>query len=230
LLTVSHSVELAMQLADAIERAVADGTVPRSRLEEAYARVLRVREMAQPALPLDEFPPHPGVGREIARRGVTLVRGFAHADPLATIIVSFEPLYRPDAQSKDGINIVAEPTLSLRRESPALKELHLPLDPSAEDIDAVRREVAASGRRPLLLARRAHLHPQQAAAIDTVIADAADAIVVSMLEPFDVPLFGRARHVLAAYGDDAASIGGLADVLFGGSLPTGQMPVANVSL
>ena len=223
LLTVSHSVELALQLANAIERAVGDGTLPRERLEEAYGRVMRLRETAQPPLPLDEFPPHPGVGREIARRGITLVRGFAHADPLATIVVSFESI------QTEGINVVAEPAESLRRESPALKELRLPLDPSAEQVEAARREIAASGRRPLLLARRAHLHPQQAAAIDAVVADAADSIVVSMLEPFDVPLFARARHVLAAYGDDIASIGGLADVLFGGSLPTGQLPVANVS-
>jgi hypothetical protein len=46
-----------------------------------------------------------------------------------------------------------------------------------------------------------------------------------MREPFDVPLFARARHVLAAYGDDAASVGALADVLFGSSIPGGTMPV-----
>jgi hypothetical protein len=31
--------------------------------------------------------------------------------------------------------------------------------------------------------------------------------------------------VLAAYGDDLASVGALADVLFGGSIPAGRMPV-----
>ncbi len=46
-----------------------------------------------------------------------------------------------------------------------------------------------------------------------------------MREPFDIPLFAAARHVLAAYGDDAASVGGLADVLFGGSAPGGKLPV-----
>ena len=46
-----------------------------------------------------------------------------------------------------------------------------------------------------------------------------------MREPFDAPLFGQARHLLATYGDDAAAIGGLADVLFGGSPPVGRLPV-----
>jgi hypothetical protein len=46
-----------------------------------------------------------------------------------------------------------------------------------------------------------------------------------MREPFDLPLLLRARSVLAAYGDDAASVAGLADVLFGGSKPEGSLPV-----
>jgi beta-N-acetylhexosaminidase len=219
-LVVSRSPELALQVVAAIECAVSDGTLPRARLEEAFARAATLRRAAQAPLPLDTFPPHPGVGREIARRGVTLVRGFAHADPLTTIVVSF------DGDSTEGINATAAPAReSLRHESPALAELHLPLDPSEEEVDAALAAIRTSGRRALMLARRAHLHGAQAVAIDRILDDAHDALVVSMLEPFDVPLFGRARHVLAAYGDDAAAIGGLADVLFGGTLPGGQMPV-----
>jgi len=218
LLTVSHDTELALTIAATIERAVGDGTLARERLEEAFARTMRLRTASQPPIPLHEFPLHPGVGREIARRGVTLLRGFAHADALATIVVSFEE------HADDGIGSIAG--ASLRRESPALEELRLPLDPSAERTGVLLREIVQSGRRPLVLARRAHLHPAQAAAIDRILEDAPDAIVVSMLEPFDVPLFARARHVLAAYGDDPAAIGGLADVLFGGSLPAGRLPVS----
>ncbi len=50
-------------------------------------------------------------------------------------------------------------------------------------------------------------------------------MVVSLLEPFDLGLFANARHLLAAYGDDVASIGGLADVIFGGSMPVGSLPL-----
>ncbi len=78
----------------------------------------------------------------------------------------------------------------------------------------------------ILLARRAHLHAGQAEAIAALVARYPDALVVSLLEPYDLPLFAGARHLLAAYGDDAASIGGLADVLFGNSMPTGTLPVA----
>lgn len=219
-LLVSRSPELALQIVVAIERGVSDGVFPRARLEEAFAGVAALRRAGQPPLSLDMFPPHPGVGREIARRGVTLVRGFAHADPLTTIVVSF------DGERVEGINANAPLSReSLRHESPALAELPLLLEPAAEDVDAALGAIRKSGRRALILSRRAHLHAAQVAAIDRILADAPDALVVSMLEPFDVPLFGRARHVLAAYGDDAAATGGLADVLFGGTLPGGQMPV-----
>lgn len=219
LLAISHDVDVAIQLGAAIARAVNDGTLPRDRLEDAYAHVVRLRRSSSPPLPLHEFPPHPGVGREIARRGVTLVRGFGHADPLTTIIVSF------DGAVASGVEQDVPAEASLRRESPALAELSLPLDPDDAQTEAARKRVAESGRRPLLLARRAHLHASQAAAIDRILSDEPDSLVVSMLEPFDLPLFAKARHVLAAYGDDPASIGGLADVLFGGTLPSGRLPV-----
>lgn len=218
LLTVSHDVDAALAIVQAIERAVAGGTLPIERLEEAYARTARLRRAIQPPLPLETFPPHPGVGREIARRAVTLIRGFARTDPLATIVVSFDGERSAGAEEE-----AARP--SLRRESPALAELRVPLDPTGPEVDAAFDAIARSGRRPLVLSRRAHVHPTQAAAIDRLLERTPDALVVSLLEPFDVALFARARHVLAAYGDDAASIGGLADVVFGGSLPQGRLPV-----
>jgi beta-N-acetylhexosaminidase len=223
LLTVSHRIDLALKVVEAIETAVRDGRLASQRLQDAYVRVKRLRDAAQAPLRLEEFPPHPGVGREIARRAVTLLRGLAHADPLTTIVVSFE------GAVFEGINLRAVTSESLRQEAPALSELELPLDPNNEEVAAALDAVGESGRRPLLLARRAHLHAEQARAIDRIVGEYPDALVASMLEPFDVPLFSNARHVLAAYGDDRAGIGGLADVLFGGSMPEGRLPVDTVS-
>jgi beta-N-acetylhexosaminidase len=219
LLVVSNCVDLAIQIGEAIERAVANERLALPRLEEAYARVRRLRETAARPLPIGEFPPHPGVGREIARRAVTLVRGLAHADPLTTIAVSFE------GTAFEGINEQIAPAQSLRREAPALSEVTLPLDPDDRHVAAALEAIRGSGRRPLALARRAHLYAGQARAVDRIVEEYPDALVGSMSEPFDLPLFSRARHVLAVYGDDDAALGGLADVLFGGSFPEGRLPI-----
>jgi hypothetical protein len=114
----------------------------------------------------------------------------------------------------------------LQREAPVLSGLCAPLDPVAEDIDHILTSLAQSRRRAILLARHAHLHPSQAQAIATILLRYPDAVVVSLLEPFDLALFDAAHHLLATYGDDSASIGGLADVLFGSSMPTGHLPVS----
>jgi len=219
LLLVSHSIDLALETVERIVAAVRDGTLPIERLEEAHARATTLRRLGSPPLPLDGFPPHPGIGREIARHGITLVRGVPHSDPVTSIVVSFEGATVEGAQGEHA----AHP--SLRREAPVIAEAILPLEPAVAQTDAAVAKIAASGRRPILLSRRAHLYPAQAAAIDRIVATDRDALAISMREPFDVPLLAGARHVLATYGDDAASIGGLADVLFGGSMAQGRMPV-----
>ncbi|HTA40680.1 MAG TPA: glycoside hydrolase family 3 N-terminal domain-containing protein [Candidatus Acidoferrales bacterium] len=219
LLLISHSIDMAHEAVDRIVAAVNEGSLPLARLEEASARVRVLRRDGAAPLPLDSFAPHPGIGREIARRGITLVRGIPHADPLTSFVVSFESATAEGAQGAHALHA------SLKREAPVIGEAVLSLEPSTEQVDAALDRVRAGGRRPIVLSRRAHVYPAQAAAIERIVALDRDALVVSMREPFDVPLFAGARHVLAAYGDDAASVGALADVLFGGSIPGGTMPV-----
>ncbi len=208
LLLFSHHVELALEAASAIVTAVEEQRVPLQRLEEAHARVMRLRNAASPPSALEGFAPHPNIGREIGRRAVTLLRGVPEADPVASFVLSF------------GGDAAA-----LQREAPALEGLSLPLDPQPADLDAIFASLERARRRPLVLVRRAHLHPAQAEAAVTILQRYPDGVVVSMLEPFDLELFAAARHLLAAYGDDPASIGGLADVLFASSLPAGRLPI-----
>jgi beta-N-acetylhexosaminidase len=208
LVLFSHDVELAAAASLAIEAALGAGTLSLERLEAAHARVVNLRKAGTPPLPLDATAPHPGIGREIGRRAVTLLRGLPHADPIASIVVSF-----------------GAAGATLAREAGALQELSASIDPSPDETSAVLAELAQRGRRPLLLARRSHRYPAQARAIAQILDRYPDALVVVLLEPFGVSLFGKARHLVAAYGDDAASIGGLADVLFSGKMATGQLPV-----
>lgn len=219
LLIVSHDPALAGETAERIERAVADGTLSLDRLREAYARVLRLRGNARPPIALDAEAPHPGIGREIGRRAITLVRGEARMDATATAVISFE------GAVGEGIETAPAAAASLRRELPSLHEMRAPLDPGDDAAGALLEALTQTRRRPLLLARRAHLHPGQARAIARIVAAHPDAVVASLLEPWDVTLFAGTRHVVAAYGDDAPSLGGLADVLFDGRRAEGRLPV-----
>ena len=217
---VSRPLEAAEAVATAIVRAVETHLLPMQRLTEAHDRVIGLRKDAREPIAVDAFPPHPGVGREIARRAVTLVRGVAHADPLTSAVVSFE------GETVDGIAPDASARPSLRTEAPALAGYVVPLDPAADALNATFSQLQQNGRRPIVMARRAHLYARQAGAIAAIVERFPDALIVSALEPFDVPSFAAAQHVVASYGDDAAAIGGLADVLFANVLPEGRLPVA----
>jgi beta-N-acetylhexosaminidase len=204
---VSHDPELAFEAAQQLAQAVERGEVPLQRLVEAHERVLRLRARAQAPLELDALAPHPGIGRRIARDAVTLVRGEPRGDALADFAIVFG-----DA--------------SLCAQAPALEEQRLELDPSDDAVSAMLEALRHSARRALVLSYRAHLYPRQARAIEAILAHAPDALVISTGEPYDLPLFARARHVLACYGNDAVSFAGLADVVFLGAPCIGVLPIA----
>lgn len=216
---ISHSVAVAREAVDLIEAAVADGTLPLARLQEAHDRVLGLRKTLARPLPLDAPAPHPGIGREIGRAAVTLVRGTPHVDATSAVVLSFQ------GTTTEGVQGTHTDHASLREFAPALQEVFAPLEPSAEQVDAALVAVAASGRRPIVLMRRAHVYATQAAAVDRALAAHPDAVVVSTREPFDTTQVAAAKTVLATYGDDRPSLGGLADVLFGGSAPKGSFPL-----
>jgi len=114
---------------------------------------------------------------------------------------------------------------SLLTQAPGAHELRASLAPGEGEREALVAHVRAGRRRCVILARRAHLYPEQLRAIDALLEIDPDAVVVSTREPFDVPELSRARHLLATYGDDTASMSGLADVIFEEAPAEGTLPV-----
>jgi beta-N-acetylhexosaminidase len=204
---VSHDPDLAVEAAHHLANAVERGDLPLERLREAHGRVMTLRARAQAPLDVQALAPHPGIGRRIAREAVTLVRGEPRADAAADLAIVFGEA-------------------SLAEHAPALEERTLDVDPDDSEIAATVAAVRSCERRPIVLAYRAHLYERQARAIDAILAHAPDSMVVSTGEPYDVPLFARARHVLACYGNEDVSLAGLSDVIFLGVPCAGVLPVA----
>lgn len=215
---ISHRVDLALEAIDGIVEAVANGRLSRERLEEAFERVQTLRARLQPPLPLDAEAPHNGVGREIGRRAVTVIRGSADARGGESIVVSFE------GATTEGVQGLHTEHASLAGGS-QVPELRIPLDPSAEQTSALLDDLRKRGQRPIVLMRRAHVYPGQAAAVHALLAEFPDALLVSTREPFDAFMFDEAHNVLCTYGDDKPSMQGLSDVLFGGARVEGHFPL-----
>lgn len=216
---VSHDAALGAEAARAIVRAVECGAMSLERLAEAHARVSRLRESSLAPLSLDEPAPHRGIGREIAGRGATLVRGTPRADATACIVLSFENA------TTEGAAGFHDKHARLEAQAPALVSHTVPLAPNERECREALSALVNSGRRPVVLLRRAHLYAEQARLVASVVERFPDSVVVSMREPYDCNVVPAARHVLAMYGDDDATLGALADVLFGNVSPLGTLPV-----
>ncbi len=217
-LLFSHDLNLVAESIDRIVAAVGNGEVARSRLQQAFERVSALRETLQPPLAIDAPGGDAGIAREIGRRAVTLVRGSANADPDESIVVSFEGTTLEGAQGRHAAHA------SLFAPSP-IAALVLPLEPMRSDVEAAMERIENSRKRPIVLMRRAHVYAGQLAAVQRIIERYPDALVVSTREPFDALRLPQAQHLLCTYGDEAASLAGLSDALFGGAAPAGRLPV-----
>lgn len=222
-LLVSHDIGLARAVRDALVAAVRAGEIPLARLEEAAQRMATLRADVAPKAAA-EAARESGVA--LAARGIAIVRGHAALDPAHPVtVVSFE------GDASDGIASARgeRPSLSLalRRRRVRSEIMRAPLAPDDDTLamllDVLRGQ---DGRALVIVARRAHLHPPQARAVAALLDLAPAAIVVSALEPFDVPLFGAAATLVCTFGDEQASVEALADVLARHAAAPGGMPVA----
>jgi len=216
---ISHSVDLAEDSADALVAAVKNGSLDEARLRQAYDRVRALRSQLQPPLPASAPPPYRGIGEEIGRRAVTLVRGESQREPGESVVVSFE------GTTVEGVQGVHVEHTSLKAYAPDVMELRYPLDPSAGEVRQLLNELTQTARTPIVLLRRAHIYRAQMQAAEEILARYPGALVVSTREPFDAFEIPAARNVLCTYGDDAPSMAGLARVIFGGEAPAGRLPL-----
>lgn len=204
-LLLSHSIELAQDAATRIARAVTSGELDAAIVERAYARLEHLRAALQPPLPLDAAPPHAGIATEIAGRAITLLRGDPRVARASSAYVVFGCL----------------------PETPGTLRIALPEEPSSSDTEKLIDELHARKRRPVILMRRVHTSATRLDAVRRIVDAHPDAVVVSLLEPFDALALTQARHVLCTYDDGAVSIGALERVLFEGRPARGRLPLEN---
>jgi beta-N-acetylhexosaminidase len=216
---VSRDLDLTRRTAEAIARAVEVGQLSRERLEEANGRVSRLRAQLRGPLALDAAAPFAGIGEAIGLRAVTLLRGEPHVQAASAAVVSFESPTLEGVQGKHEHHAAMS-------EFVAIEEIRMPLEPESAAVeDALER---VRGKQPIVLMRRAHVYAKQKLAVDRIVEQHPDAVLISSREPFDAFDFQQARTVLCTYGDDRPSLAGLAAVLFKGAPAQGTLPLHGV--
>jgi beta-N-acetylhexosaminidase len=216
---ISHHIDIALDAVGSITEAVADGRLPLLRLQQAYERLSGLQRSLQPPIDEDAPPLYPDIAQQIAKAAVTLVRGDPHIDTKRAYVVSFQGTTTEGAQGTRAYHA------SLGTSGSGTEQLIYPLEPSAADVEAMMQKLSGAQRDVAVISRRAHIHAGQAAAINAILGEFPEALLISMREPFDIAAFPHARNVVACYGDDDSNMAGLAQVLFERSVPSGTMPV-----
>jgi len=197
---ISHRLDLAEASIVALVRAVESGALSSDRLVEAAARMraLRASIGANPLLGGDA-----DIGREIARKAVSVVRG-------AVALQLREPVTVISFEQGEPASLSS----ALRKRGHKSEIMRASLEPRDDELELLEMVLAGMpGRQIVIVMRRAHLHAGQAAAIARLLKSAPSAILISAKEPYDAALFERAENLACIYNDTEVSIEGLADVM-----------------
>jgi beta-N-acetylhexosaminidase len=232
LLLISHHVELAEAAAEAICRAVEDGSIPLERLRDAHARVMRLRAGYAELRPFDG-PLDDELPREAARRAVTVLRGDPRLrDGLPVTVISFEAGEADYAGTSGARSSAApEPSLSraLRERRVQSEHMRVVPEPDTDDVTLLLDHVRRLGAREfVLVTRNAHRFAAQHTAVERILHAAPDAIVLSAASPLDALLWPAARRVACIYGDTPLAFEGCADVLTGRAAARGRFPLHSI--
>jgi beta-N-acetylhexosaminidase len=216
------------RIAQALRAAVTDGRLPRAAFEDTARRLDALRSAYTLTHELPRFAePEPTLAQaalDIARRGITLVRGGAelplpHTTRLA-LIDCIQPrfsLVETELERAEMFSTLVQAAF------PHTTPLTLGPEPTDADLLAARA-LAQDCDMTLLITRNAALIEPQARLAQALTARGR-VIHAAVRSPYDADVVPDATTTLLAYGDPAVSLHALVDVLAGRVPATGILPV-----
>ena len=220
------------RLEDGLRQAALRGLVPAARLRASHRRLLRLRRwlkhFAWPERTYVRSQAHRDLARRGARAAVTLVRDEAGLLPLRpqpdgrVLVITPQPReLTPADSSADEPLALAE---AIRRHHPEVVDLRVPAEPADDDIRAAHE--AAAGAAAVVVATLAtNVQPRQARLVEAVLGTGTPTVTVAMRTPYDLADYPRSATHLCSYSIVPASVGAVADALFGRSPISGRLPV-----
>ncbi|MBI2844326.1 MAG: beta-N-acetylhexosaminidase [Armatimonadetes bacterium] len=229
ILLACHTLSYQREMREGLLRAVRDGQIPESRIDESVGRILALKEKYR----LDERrtvdsgrvteslgrAEHLELQREIAERSVTLVRDRDNILPLS--------LSRTDDLAVVGMHRSVE----------ALTEAIWNYHPNARAVAVYKSDleeaVASASRADVSVLVTCPQEPwtehmnleAQADMIRRVLASGVRVILVAVREPYGLGAFPEAGTCIATYGYGKASLEAAAKLLFGKIEPRCRLPV-----
>jgi beta-N-acetylhexosaminidase len=220
------------RLEDGLRQAALRGLVPAARIRTSNRRLIALRRWLKgfewPSREVVRSTEHRDLARRSARAAVTLVREDAGLLPLRPgareriVVITPQPRDLTPADSSAGEPLaLAE---AIRRHHGEVVDVRVPSEPDEAEIAAARD--AASGVAFAVVATMAtNVQPSQARLVEAVLGTGTPTVTVAMRTPYDLADYPRAATHLCSYAIVPASVGAVADALFGQAPVTGRLPV-----
>jgi beta-N-acetylhexosaminidase len=230
LLTPDRSAQ--RRLEAGLQQAAVRALVPASRVRTSSRRVLRLRRWLKhfswPERVYVHSIAHRDLAQRCARASVTLVRDDAGLLPLrpqdgarVAVITPTPRELTPADSSEDEPLALAD---AIGRHHTDIIDVRVPSQPEADDIRAAR-EAAAGAALAVVVTLAADVQPGQARLVEAMLETGTPTVTVAMRTPYDLAEYPGSQSHLCAYSIVPASVGAVADALFGQMPIGGRLPV-----
>ncbi len=231
---LTGNIESQERLYAGLQLAYARGLIRPANLSRASRRLqalqdwLAFQNQERPDLTVLGSGRHLKLAKTIARRSITLVKDEAGLLPLRMEqdqkIAAIMP--KPADLTPADTSSYVKPALAemIRIYHPNVDEFLVAQKPAEAEIATLRERVA--GYDLLIIGTTsAHLQPEQAALVETLLATGVPAVTVAMRTPYDLAAYPRARTHLCTYTILPVVMRELAAALWGGIHFQGKLPV-----
>jgi len=216
-----------------LQQAALRGLLPAAGMRAALRRIHHLRRWLAEFEPPERGVVHGEAHRALARRAasaaVTLVRDEASLLPLRpdagdrVVVITPRPRdLTPADSSSDEPLALAD---AVRRHHAHVLDLRVSHDPDAAEI-AGAREAVAGASRAIVATLAADAQAGQARLVEAILSSGTPAVTLAMRTPYDLAAYPGAATHLCTYAIVPASVGAVADALFGIQPIGGRLPVA----
>lgn len=233
-LCISHHLEQVQSAVEAIEQAVADGIIPRSRIQESYDRIMAAKkkmgllEMQQVSLEQAEAVIHDeekiALHKQVARNSVTLL---CDKGGLSALQQAKKPMIlAPVFQSSTGVEDKEYDGRSFARSAGAALGwdfVEYPMTPTEEERAAVLAAVSQADALVLGL-YNCRFRESQRALVEQVFGKSIPVVAALLGGPYDIPYAAKADAAVCCYEYTPLAVSALVEALRTGEF-YGKLPI-----
>ena len=216
-----------------LRQAAFRGLVPAAGLRSSRQRIMRLRRwlgsFEPPGRDVVRGEAHRALARRAAAAALTLVRDEAGLLPLRPAPDERIVVITPQPRDLTPADSSADEPLALgeaaRRHHANVVDLRVDAEPDARQI-AGAREAVRGAACAVVATLAADVQPAQARLVEAILSTGVPTVTVAMRTPYDLSAYPRAGTHLCSYAIVPASVGAVADALFGRQAIRGRLPVA----